>query len=357
MNAQLQAPLSAPRVRAFEPRDRARWDHYVEDAAEASFFHRAGWCEVITRAFGHRTHYHYAERDGRIVGVLPLVEVKSRLFGHTLGSTPFCVYGGAIADDDAAYVALITEAQALAERLGVDHLELRNRVPRPLVGDAARWRTRDGIVTFRKAILAEEEANYLAIPRKQRAMVRKGMDAGLTGRVDADTTACYAIYSDSVRHLGTPVFGARYFSILREVFGEHCESLIIEQGTRPVAGVLSFYFRDEVLPYYGGGLREARELKANDFMYWALMRRACARGTRLFDYGRSKEGSGSYSFKKNWGFVPEPMFYQYWLVRARELSDQSANNPRFSLLSAVWKRLPTPLSRLLGPVVARYLAW
>lgn len=357
MNAQLQAPLSAPQVRALVMEQRARWDRYVETAADASFFHRAGWCEVIARAFGHRTHYHYAERDGCIVGVLPLVEVKSRLFGHTLGSTPFCVYGGAIADDEAAYAALVTQAQALAERLGVDHLELRNRRPQPLIGDASRWRERDGIVTFRKPILAEEEANYLAIPRKQRAMVRKGMDAGLSSRVDADTAGCYAIYSDSVRHLGTPVFGGRYFAILHEVFGEHCESLLIEQGGQPVAGVLSFYFRDEVLPYYGGGLRAARDCKANDFMYWELMRRARARGIRLFDYGRSKEGSGSYSFKKNWGFVPEPMHYQYWLVRAKELSDQSANNPRFSLLSDVWKRLPTPLSRLLGPMVAKYLAW
>jgi FemAB-related protein (PEP-CTERM system-associated) len=327
-----------------------RWDAFVENCQEATFFHRAGWRRVLEQAFRHRAHFLYAEQDGQILGVLPLARVRSLLFGHHLVSTPFCVYGGPAALDQAALDALIQGACSLARKLQVDDLELRN--PRSVRPD---WPAKDLYVTFRKAIDADPEVNMKAIPRKQRAMVRKGIQAGLQGEPDAGVGRLYRVYSESVRNLGTPVFARRYLEILRRVFGDACEVLMIQHQGEDVAGVMSFYFRDQVLPYYGGSRARARSLKANDFMYWDLMCRAAQRGMRLFDYGRSKVGSGSYSFKKNWGFHPEPLSYEYFLVRADQVPQVNPNNPKYRYFIDLWKRLPLPLANRVGPFLAKDL--
>ncbi|MDP3125822.1 MAG: FemAB family PEP-CTERM system-associated protein, partial [Thiobacillus sp.] len=198
--------MPAPRAAAVTIRralanDVSRWDAFVLTHPDATFFHRIGWKRVIEQAFSHRSHYLLAERDGAIVGVLPLIEIKSRLFGHSLGSLPFCVYGGIVAVDAAAREGLDQAAQALARTLKVGALEYRN----PVV-QHADWPAKDMYVTFKKAIEPETEANMNAIPRKQRAMVRKGIKAGLTGEIDADTTRFFQAYSASVHRLGTPVF-------------------------------------------------------------------------------------------------------------------------------------------------------
>lgn len=340
----------APVITRLEPETIARWDAFVENCPEATFFHRAGWQQVIERAFGHPAYYLYAENDGKIEGVLPLVHLRSRLFGNALVSTPFCVYGGVAASSAPARAALEEAAGELAGRLNVDYLELRHLKPQH-----PDWPTKDLYVTFRKMLDPDPEKNYLAIPRKQRAMVRKGQDAGLQSELDDGLDRFYDIYADSVRRLGTPVFSKKYFRVLREVFGPDCEVLMVGRQGRTLASVMSFYFRDEVLPYYGGSLKEAREVAGNDFMYWELMRRACERGLRVFDYGRSKKGTGSYSFKKNWGFSPEPLAYEYRLIRASEVPDVNPLNPKYRLFIELWKHLPLPVTKLVGPLISRNL--
>jgi FemAB-related protein (PEP-CTERM system-associated) len=347
------SPAGVPDV-SVEILDDARaadWDAFVETCPEATFFHRAGWRQVLEQSLGHRAHYLYAQRDGRIVGVLPLGHVKSFLFGNALISVPFCVYGGVASGDADAERALTDAACRLAERLEVDYLELRNLKPRN-----PAWPRKDDLyVTFRKAIDPDVEQNMLAIPRKQRAMVRKGIKFELAGQVDADVGRFFPIYADSVRRLGTPVFARRYFETLKTVFGDDCEVLTVSRDGEPVSSVLSFYFRDEVLPYYGGGTEKSREVAGYDFLYWDLMRRACERGYRVFDYGRSKQGTGSFSFKKNWGFTPEPLHYEYHLVRATQVPDINPLNPRYRMFIAAWKRLPLPVANVLGPMISRGL--
>lgn len=338
-------------VKALEARDAARWDAFVAACPQASFFHRAGWKEVLERAFGHRGYFLYAERNGAIEGVLPLGQVHSRLFGHYLSSTPFCVYGGVAADSAEAGLALEAEAEAIARELRVDYLEFRNRAPRH-----PDWPRKDDLyVTFRKEIDPDPEKNMAAIPRKQRAMVRKGLEAGLQSEYDPGVERFYDAYSRSVRQLGTPVFAKKYFQILREVFGKDCDILTVTKDGRVITSVLSFYFRDEVLPYYGGGSEAAREYKGNDFMYWELMRRSAERGLRIFDYGRSKIGTGSYSFKKNWGFEPEPLHYEYRLIKARTVPDVNPLNPKYRVFINLWKHLPLGVTRLLGPHLVKNL--
>lgn len=344
-------PTPSPlRIQRLTPQDAARWDAFVERMPAATFFHRAGWQEVLERAFGHPAYFLFAEVDGEICGILPLGHVRSRLFGSGLVSTPFCVYGGSVGVSTEVCERLDAEACRLAEELRVDHLELRYSEPRH-----HDWPGKDLYVTFRKPIDLDPEQNLLAIPRKQRAMVRKGIQAGLVSYIDPGVDAVHAVYSESVRNLGTPVFSKRYFRILKEVFGDDCEALIVRHGDRVVAGVLNFYFRDEVLPYYGGGTVEARNLKANDFMYWEVMRRACERGIRLFDFGRSKRGTGPFDFKRNWGFEPQPLSYEFRLVRAARVPDVNPMNPKYRLFIEAWKRLPLPVSRMLGPMLARSL--
>ena len=328
----------------------AKWDAFVEACPHATFFHRAGWKQVIEEAFGHVTHYLYAESGGEIRGVLPLVHINSRLFGNALISTPFCVYGGVVSEDADVCAKLEDEACRLAEELKVDYLELRNREARH-----PDWPTKQLYVTFRKTMEPEPEANMLAIPRKQRAMVRKGIKAGLQADFDHSLDDFYSAYSQSVHSLGTPVFSRAYFDCLQKVFKEQCDLLTVTHNGDLVSSVMNFYFRDEVIPYYGGGTPIARQLKGNDFMYWELMRHSCEKGLKVFDYGRSKQGTGSYSFKKNWGFEPSPLYYEYYLVKARQMPDVSPMNPKYRLFIDVWKRLPLPVTRLIGPLLARNL--
>lgn len=330
--------------------DRARWNRYVRNHPEGTFFHLCEWEELLVRAFGHRSHYLYAERAGRIVGVMPLVEVKSLLFGHALVSTPFCVYGGGLTDEAEAHDALERAVRDLAQRLGVDYIEMRNRQPRH-----PGWLRKDLYARFRRPIDPDPERNLVAIPRKQRAMVRKGIQKQLRFELDPGIGRLYRIYSESLRNLGTPVFSRRYLALVKELFADQCETLTVIHGGAPVASVLSFYFRDEVLPYYGGSTAGARAVAANDFMYWQVMERARERGMRTFDFGRSKRGSGSYDFKTHWGFEPEPLHYQYFLVKAREMPNLSPTNARYARVIDLWRRLPVPVTRLIGPPIARYL--
>ena len=347
-----RAPADPLHVRAYAAGDAERWDRFVERCADATFFHRAGWRDVIENVFRHRCHYLIAEGAGGTVrGVLPLAELKSRLFGHSLVSLPFCVYGGPAAVDAAAANALIDAAAELGASLGVDYLELRDRAAR-----RTDWPCQDLYVTFRRPILPDVEANMLAIPRKQRAMVRKGIARGLKSELDPSADRFFALYADNVHRHGTPPLPKRFFERLLSTFGGACDVLTVtDAGGRPVSGVMSFHFRDEVLPYYAGDTAEARDLAANDFKYWELMRRACERGVRVFDYGRSKRGTGSFDFKKNWGFVPTPLAYEYRLYTRADIPQNNPSNPKYRTLIALWRRLPRSIANALGPLIVRSL--
>jgi len=345
------AAAVALRVRGLGHEDRVRWEAFVQRCQEATFFHRIGWKDIIEECFGHRTHYLLAERDGHIVGVLPLAEVKSLFFGHALVSLPFCAYGGVAAMETEAVAALHGFARDLGARIGVERLELRDRTVRE-----ADWPRQDLYVTFRKPILPKVDDNLAAIPRKQRAMVRKGIAHGLVSEIDADVDRFFPLYADNVHRHGTPPLSKRYFEALRRTFDGDCEVLMVSdpQG-RAVSSVLSFYFRDEVLPYYAGDVAAARDLAANDFKYWELLRLACERGFSKFDFGRSKRGTGAFAFKRNWGLEPSPLAYEYCLYRGDRIPEHNPLNPKYQALMALWRRLPIPVANLVGPHLVKGL--
>lgn len=344
-------PMTVKRLMSQDTSLAARWDAFVMTCPEATFFHRAGWQKIVREVFHHDTYFLYAEVNGVIQGVLPLGHVNSWLFGNSLVGLPFAVYGGVAACNALAAQALELEAQALAVRLGVGHLEWRNVKRRH-----PSWPAQDLYVTFRKAISPDEEANMLSIPRKQRAMVRKGIKHGLRSEIDNHTDRFFTLYANNVHRHGTPAMPRRYFSALLSEFGPDCEVLTVTTPDgRALSSVLSFYFRDEVLPYYAGDDESARHLAANDFKYWELLRRACARGQKVFDYGRSKQGTGSYAFKKNWGFEPTPLHYEYCLYKRAAIPQNNPSNRKYRFLIAAWQHLPLSVANWLGPMVVRSL--
>jgi FemAB-related protein (PEP-CTERM system-associated) len=345
-------PLPPIAVRRLDAADVARWDAFVASFPAATFFHRAGWKTVIEDSFDRPCHFLFAEVEGALKGVLPLVHVKSRLFGNSLVSTGFTVGGGPVAADDRVLAALDREALALADKLDVDVLEYRSGTPQH-----PDWvHKSDLYASFRKPLDPDPDKTFAAAPKDQRKSVRRGIKFGLVGEIDDGVERLYPVYAESVRNLGTPVFSKRYFRRLYEVFQPDVDVVTIVQGATPVASTMSFYFRDQALPFYGGGTAQARAVSGNDVMIWETMKRAIARGCRIYDFGRSKRGTGSFAYKVNWGFAPEPLTYEYKLRRGDAPPDVNPLNPKYRLFIAAWKRLPLGLSTLLGPMIVRNLA-
>ena len=326
------------------------WDEFVTRQPGGTFFHRTGWQRAVERTFGYSSHCLAAWRGGRIAGVLPLFRVPTLPWGHSLVSAPQAVYGGPLADGADSLEALLRNARTLGEKLGVRYIEFRNMAP--LEGLPGK----DLYVTFRRPILPTADENMAAIPKNQRRSIRIGTKSGLTyemGR-EALLDPFYALYSHSVRNLGTPVFPRSLFSNLLAEFPSDCSILLVRREGRPVAAVLTFVFGDEILPYYAGARREEFRYGVNDFMYWSLLCYGMERGCKVFDFGRSKKGSGSYDFKRHWGFEATPLHYQYQLIRQRSIPDLNPRNPKFSLAIEAWKRMPLWLSQRLGPALVRY---
>lgn len=331
--------------------DPVEWDAFVRASDDGSPFHLTAWKRAVEETYGRRTHDLVARRGGGIEGVLPLYEVRELTGAKALVSIPYAVYGGVCATSDAATRALVDAAADLGRRRGAAYVELRQRRDLGL-----GLSTKSLYVTFSRPLSPDEEENAKAIPRKQRRMTRQGAKYGLrTGIGPQYLDALYDIYARSLRNLGTPVFSKRLFEAVQKHFDKECEVLAVWHDERIVAGVLSLFFEGQVLPYYGADLRLPNVHGVADFMYWELMCHAARRGDRVFDFGRSREGTGPYEFKRHWGFEPVPLPYQYVLLRRRELPNLSPSNPRTKRLTETWKRLPLALTNRLGPVLTRWL--
>jgi FemAB-related protein (PEP-CTERM system-associated) len=338
-------------VRPMDRSDMQRWDAFVLAHGGGTFFHRSGWRGIFRNIFRLVPHYLVAERGTEIVGILPLVYQRSFLFGNALVAAPFCVEGGPLATDEGAEKALVSSALSLQKETGAPYIEFRSRR-----AQQTGWSVRkDLYATFSGPLSADDKENLLAIPRKQRAVVRKTLESNLVSEVPDGVDDVFAVYAESVRNLGTPVFAKRYFAALRKTFGTDCDAVVVTDDGVPVSAVLNFYHKDTVLPYYGGGTAKARRNGANDFLYWEVMRRAAVRGYRRFDFGRSKAGTGAFSFKKNWGFSPEWLEYEFHFLPGETMPDKNPLNPKYSLFIETWKKLPLPVANFIGPWIIRGL--
>ncbi len=345
-----RAPLT---IRRATVADAAAWDALAQ--REGTFFHRFAWSEIVEDVLGHEAVYLMAERSGEVVGLLPLVDRRSRLFGRALISTGFVTGGGVVAIDDAAQQGLIAHALEEVEARNADFVELRGGgVP----GD--EWHTKTGIYeTFDAPLISDEAERLQAIPRKKRADVRKAIAAAAVGDLTAETAddapRFWAAYARGQRNHGTPVLPRAWIERQCALFGDDAEMMIVRSGDQWLAGVLTFYHRGRALLYTAFILPAARAQKAGDYLYWWMMRHALDRGADTFDFGRSKCGTGAHAYKVHWGFEPKPLPYYYRLRHTDEMPNVNPQNPKFALMTRVWQRLPMPIANSLGPVVSRHL--
>jgi FemAB-related protein (PEP-CTERM system-associated) len=356
MNAPFRMATQVREADLRDPDDVRSIESFVAAHPQATPFHRPAWLFGVARGTGNEALALVMERSGAVVAYLPLTQVHSPIFGRVLASSGFAVGGGVLAGDGVDPAPLFAAAEELAQRRSTPSVELRGG---PLPDGREGWTIKtQSHCGFVRALADSDEAELTAIPRKQRAEVRKSLAGDLTvsvGTEASDRAAHYAVYAQSVRNLGTPVFPRSLFDAMLDAFGDAADILTVWQNGRAVASVLSIYHNGAVMPYWGGGTFEARALRANDRMYFELMLHARRRGCTHFDFGRSKTGSGPYHFKRNWGFEPEPLSYGVWNAPGAPIRDADPTSASVSAKVELWKKLPLPVANLIGPWIARGL--
>jgi serine/alanine adding enzyme len=330
--------------------DRSAWDAYVASMPEASNYHRWGWKEAIEETFGHKTHYLAATDGTEIKGVLPLVHMKSRLFGNFLVSMPFFSYGGVLANTSETREALLAKAAELGSELGVSHIELRQCSALEMT-----WRVSTPKVTMELPLPARVEELWKSLSSGMRNKVRNGQKAGFRiewGGAEAVGTF-YKVFSTNMRNLGTPVYPQAWFANMCKHFPNETKILTLWDGDRAVAsGFVSCYRNIVELPW-SATLPEFRKKHSAILMYWTLLEWAITNGFKLADFGRCTKGSGVYEFKKHWNSEERPLHWYHWLAAGAGVPELRPDNPRYRLATNVWKRLPLAVANLIGPRIVR----
>jgi|Deesub1362B_J571_1020462.scaffolds.fasta_scaffold01903_4 FemAB-related protein (PEP-CTERM system-associated) len=328
------------------------WDRFVERCPEATFYHLFGWRHVLQRTFGFKPYYlaHYS--GGKMDGILPLFLMTDILGRRYLVSNPFANFAGVCATNASAVKNLLREAKALGEKLGVQYVELR-QLDQHVKFDLP---VRDRFVTLYLELPGDAEAAWKDLSSRNRGKIRKAIKAGLTVHVGKKYVKdFFAVYSENITRLGTPIFPLRFFQNLLEVFPEETDILVLKLDGRPVAGMFLFKFKEVISEPWVSTLRSVSKIYANNFLYWKAIEYACQKGFRWFDFGRSTINTGTYTYKIRWGAKPRPLYYYYLLVRGREIPQVDAVDNKYEVAISLWKRLPIGLARYAGPLLVKYL--
>lgn len=327
--------------------DRSRWSAYVDRSPESTYYHTLPWLDAITATFHHRPRHLLAQIGREPVGLLPLFEVSSFLAGKILVSVPYAVYGGILADNDDVSEALFKKVQRLADALGVRYVDIRSIRSRwPDVPTVRRY------AHFVKSLPEKKEQVIHTLPRKARAEARKALDRyRLRERFDeGQLKDVWRLYSQSMRRLGSPNMPWTFFeAIVRSSPTGHVVSTIMYKN-RPICGLLSLIHKGTIMPYYSGCEdKVARGRGANNALYLSLMEKAVEMGMTRFDFGRTRyDNTGSFEFKKNQGFEPASLEYQYYMPDCNSVPNLTPSNRKFQLAQWVWKRLPLTVTRPVG---------
>ncbi len=333
-------------VRAATVGDRAGWDEYVRGHPQATVFHLFSWHDVLVDALGYAPEHLIAIAEGRICGVLPLMCVRSRLYGTSLVSLPFCAYGGPIVDDARTLKALDERAQARACEYDAKYVEYRFLGASPL-----RAPTQDLYQTFAKRV-PENIEELAAVPQKRRSLLRKAQGLGLRVEVGRDVETFFELYADNAHAHGTPALPKRFFRVLMDKLGDMADILLVRDSQgKALSGMLNYHFRDRLMAYFAGENDGAYATYANDLKCWQLQVHARRSGHAVLDYGRSKAGTGSMEFKRLWGFEAVPLSYAFRLVGVPEIPQNNPTNPKYQLAIRTWRRLPRAVVDRLGPCI------
>ena len=345
--------MSVCRVRLFEEGDRTAWDRYVLDSASSNCYHLSSWKDVIERTFGHRSFYLLAEEDGKIEGILPLVHIKSRLFGNFMVSLPYFNYGGVCAEEDRVREMLIEEAIEVASREGAEHIELRATVP---FSNTLHVKTTK--VSMRLRLPPDPDHLWRSFPSKLRSQIKRPTKEGmfaLWGR-EEELESFYRVFSVNMRDLGTPVYSIDFFKAILDAFPDTTWiCTVYTRDKKPVASGFLVGFKDVLEIPWASSIRRYNRFSPNMLLYWNVLRFACEKGYTTFDFGRCTPGSGTYRFKKQWGAEPLQLYWLYWLRDGGPLPELNPDNPKYRLAIKVWQRLPVRVTRLLGPPLIKRL--
>ena len=327
--------------------DRAEWDRYVASQPDATGYHEWAWRGVFERTFGHRSVYLIARAQGQVQGVLPVVDIRSRLFGRSMTSMPFVNYGGVLASSEAAARALLDAAVVEARARGSSHIELRHFVRR---FDALPVKQHK--VTMRLPLAA---GMWERLDRKVRNQVRKAEKSQLVatqGGVEL-VEEFYRVFARNMRDLGTPVYSRRLFEDVLAAFPGRARLTVVRLGAVPVAAGLSYRTGPMTEVPWASSVRDYNSLCPNHLLYWRIIESAQAEGCETMDFGRSTPDEGTYKFKEQWGAAPVPLYWEYWLRDGGQVPDHSPKNPKFRMAVAAWRKLPLPVANLLGPHIVR----
>jgi FemAB-related protein (PEP-CTERM system-associated) len=341
-------------VRTLEPGPgaAAEWDEFARTTPGGTLYHQLAWRRIFTGEFGWDTHYLGAWGTAGLEGMLPLVRLKSRLFGDFLVSLPYVNYGGIVARSEAADRLLLSAAADLAGSLRVSHLELRE-----LQGRGPDWPARTDKVSMQVALAATPEEHWGRLPAKLRSQVRRPQKEGTTTRIGGAELLprFYAVFARNMRDLGTPVYARSFFATIARELADHMDVVVAELHGQPVAAGILLHSGGRTEIPWASSLRSANRLGVNMLMYWESLKHAISRGSRVFDLGRSTRDSGTYRFKRQWGAEPVPMYWHYWLPGGGPLPRLNPSNPKYAMAIAAWRRLPLWLANGLGPHVVRNL--
>jgi serine/alanine adding enzyme len=335
--------------------DRHAWDQFVNRHAESTNYHRWAWKRVIENSFRWSTFYLFAEdarEPKRWHGLLPLVWQKSRMFGSFLTSLPFFNAGGLIADSGAAKEQLLAKAVEIAKELRVDYLELRHRGDPHLSIPVKTHK-----VAMIRAVSAVEEEMWSTLPHKVRTDIRKGINSGLVAEFAGEALLgdFYHVFTLNMRDLGTPVYARQFFSEILKGFPNDTYICVVRYEGRPVAASFLLGYQGTLEAAWSSSLHKHLSLRPNMFLYWKILCFAGQQGYRVFDFGRSSVGSGTYRFKKQWGTQDIPLYWAYWVPNGAPLPEVNKENPRYQRAISLWQRLPVPITKLLGPSIVKRL--
>ncbi|MEW5803963.1 MAG: FemAB family XrtA/PEP-CTERM system-associated protein [bacterium] len=345
--------MAGPKVTIYslEDRDRERWDEYVHSCPISSLYHLSAWKKVLEPVLGHPAYYLYAEdEEGEVVGVLPMAHLKSWLFGSRLISLPCFNYGGVCAHDSGVQMMLLQRGTEIACRVGARHLELRQM-------ETYSWDL--PVKQHRVAMTLDLPGSWAELwqgfSAKLRNQIRKGEHQGFNFRQggEEELESFYQVFAHNMRDLGTPVLGKNFFQAVLATFPDRSKICTVYRGSQPLASGLILGFRDTLQIPWASSLREYNHLCTNMLLYWGVLRYACEAGYTSFDFGRSAPGSGTYRFKQQWGAKPHPLYWYYWLREGEDLPALHPENPKYRLAIQLWKRMPLPLTRTIGPLLAR----
>ncbi len=338
-------------VRAAIPVDVDGINAFALGSEASSFYHNYHWGSVIEKTFGHPYHCLVCEgNDGRIRGLLPLVHMNSLLFGNMLVSMPFLNYGGVCAETEPAVHALVDEAIRLARELRVGHIEFRQVLP---LGDAFQAKTHK--VSMRLRLPAGSDGLWNSFPSKLRSQVKRSQKEAMTvriGRAD-ELDNFYRVFSICMRNLGTPVYPKAFFRNILDRFPDNAWICTVSLGSVPVASGFLLGYRSRMEIPWAAADRRYNRLSPNMLLYWNCLKFACEKGYAEFDFGRSTIDEGTYKFKEQWGATPTQLHWQYWLPDGGKLPELSPRNSKYELAIALWKKIPLPITKFLGPHIVK----